>query len=61
MRGRLPQCLGAQDQHAGSTGPGLADELLGYGADVLVEGPPELRERVVARLEGVVAAGEGAA
>ena len=29
---------------------GLADEVLGYGADVYVEQPPALRERVVQRL-----------
>jgi proteasome accessory factor B len=29
---------------------GLADEVLGYGADVFVEDPAQLRDRVVARL-----------
>jgi proteasome accessory factor B len=32
---------------------GLADELLGYGADVYVEEPAELREELVARLSAV--------
>jgi proteasome accessory factor B len=32
------------------SGLGLADEVLGYGADVFVEGPDELREAVVTRL-----------
>jgi proteasome accessory factor B len=31
----------------------MVDELLGYGADVVVEGPEELRERVVTRLREV--------
>ena len=31
----------------------LADEVLGYGADVVVEAPPELREMVVDRLRMV--------
>jgi proteasome accessory factor B len=34
---------------------GLADEVLGYGADVLVESPPELRDRVVSRLRATLA------
>lgn len=33
---------------------GLADEVLGLGADVYVEGPAELRETVVARLRAAV-------
>jgi proteasome accessory factor B len=33
---------------------GLADEVLGYGADVYVEAPAELRERVVERLRTAV-------
>lgn len=33
---------------------GLADEVLGYGAAVYVEGPPELREQVVSRLRALV-------
>jgi proteasome accessory factor B len=33
----------------------LASTLVGYGADVRVEGPPELREAVVQRLKEVVA------
>jgi proteasome accessory factor B len=37
----------------------LADEVLGYGADVVVEEPAELRELVVGRLRKVAAAGEG--
>jgi proteasome accessory factor B len=36
----------------------LADEILGYGADVVVEEPAELRELVVGRLRQVAAAGE---
>lgn len=36
----------------------MADEVLGYGADVVVESPPDLRDLVVGRLRG--AAGEGA-
>jgi proteasome accessory factor B len=36
------------------TGGGLTDELLGYGADLLVEEPAELRDQVVARLSAVV-------
>jgi proteasome accessory factor B len=35
-------------------GPGLADELLGYGADLLVEEPADLRNRLVARLAAAV-------
>ena len=30
----------------------LADEVVSFGADVLVEKPEELRERVMARLRG---------
>ena len=33
---------------------GLADEVLGYGADVVVEEPAELRDRVVDRLRAAV-------
>jgi proteasome accessory factor B len=33
---------------------GLADELLTYGADVVVESPPSLRDQVVARLTGAL-------
>ncbi|HSE07306.1 MAG TPA: WYL domain-containing protein [Nocardioidaceae bacterium] len=36
----------------------LVDEVLGYGADVVVEEPADLRELVVGRLRDVVAAGE---
>lgn len=36
----------------------LADEILGHGADVRVESPPELGELVVERLRAVVAAHE---
>jgi proteasome accessory factor B len=36
----------------------MADEILGYGADVVVEGPDDLRELVVGRLRQVAAAGE---
>jgi proteasome accessory factor B len=35
-------------------GPGLADDLLSYGADVFVEEPDSLRERLVARLRGAL-------
>ncbi len=35
-------------------GPGVADEVLGYGADVYVEEPDELRRIVVERLTAVV-------
>ncbi len=38
-------------------GPGVADEVLGYGADVFVEAPPSLRQTVVERL--TAAAGSG--
>ncbi|TIC86484.1 WYL domain-containing protein [Nocardioides sp. GY 10127] len=37
------------------TGPGLADEVLAHGADVLVEAPTELREQVRGRLAAVLA------
>lgn len=40
---------------------GLEDEVLGYGPSVYVEGPPELREAVVARLTAIATAGRGAA
>ena len=36
---------------------GLADEVLGYGADVYVEEPPQLRERVVRRLRETLGQG----
>jgi proteasome accessory factor B len=36
----------------------MADEILGFGADVVVEGPDDLRELVVGRLRQVAAAGE---
>lgn len=39
----------------------FADEIVGYGADVVVDAPPELREAVVARLRAVLAAHGGAA
>ena len=35
-------------------GPGVADEVLGYGADVYVEAPDELRRIVVERLTAIV-------
>lgn len=38
----------------GRSGSSVADELLGYGADVYVEGPGELRDLVVARLRAAV-------
>jgi proteasome accessory factor B len=38
---------------------GLADEVLGYGADVYVEEPAALRESVVRRLRAAVAAPGG--
>jgi len=34
---------------------GLADHIVGYGADVRAEGPPEVREAVIQRLKEVVA------
>ncbi|HYF72327.1 MAG TPA: WYL domain-containing protein [Nocardioides sp.] len=36
-------------------GPGVADEVLGYGPDVYVEEPASLRDEVVGRLRAVVA------
>ncbi|MGZ4453471.1 MAG: WCX domain-containing protein, partial [Nocardioides sp.] len=33
----------------------LADEVLGHGADVIVESPATLRASVIARLQGVLA------
>ena len=42
------------------SGPGLADELLGYGADVVVEEPAELRARIIERLAAVEGAVHGA-
>jgi proteasome accessory factor B len=33
----------------------LAGEIIGWGADIIVESPPELREDVVARLRGAIA------
>jgi len=36
----------------------LSDEVLTYGADVVVEAPPSLRDDVVARLRAVAGAGE---
>ena len=37
---------------------GLADEVLGYGADVYVEEPAPLRDAVVRRLSRAVGAGD---
>ena len=37
--------------------PELADEVLTYGADVVVEGPDALRDEVVGRLRAVAEAG----
>lgn len=37
------------------SGPGVADEVLGYGPDVYVEEPASLRDEVVQRLRAVVA------
>lgn len=37
------------------SGPGVADEVLGYGPDVYVEEPASLRDEVVRRLRAVVA------
>jgi proteasome accessory factor B len=43
-----------------TTEPGrLADQLAAYGADVLVEGPAEVRNAVIARLTRLAAMGEG--
>ena len=39
----------------------LADEVCGYGADVVVTSPPEVRELVVQRLRGALAAHAGGA
>jgi proteasome accessory factor B len=39
------------------SGLGLADELLGYGDDLCVEEPAELRETVIARLRSVLDGG----
>jgi proteasome accessory factor B len=39
----------------------LADELSGYGPDVIAEQPTELVDAVIARLRGAAAAHEGAA
>lgn len=61
----------AEDLETGVTGPdgagnwdrlavqraanGVVDEVLAFGPDVLVEGPPEIRQRVVERLAAAVA------
>jgi proteasome accessory factor B len=37
----------------------LADEILGYGADVIVESPQDLRDKVVERLRRVAGVGGG--
>lgn len=37
-----------------ASGASLAEELLGFGPDVIVEDPPELRESVVRRLQSLV-------
>jgi proteasome accessory factor B len=37
----------------------LADEVSGYGADVVVLAPPEVRDLVVGRLRGALAAHAG--
>jgi proteasome accessory factor B len=43
-----------------TTEPGrLADQIAAYGADVLVEGPAEVRNAVIARLTRLAAMGEG--
>jgi proteasome accessory factor B len=39
----------------------LADEVSGFGADVVVESPPEVRDLVIRRLQGAVKAHGGAA
>jgi proteasome accessory factor B len=39
------------------SGLGLADELLGYGDDVYVEEPADLRASVIARLRAVLDGG----
>ena len=39
----------------------LADEVTGYGPDVVVDAPEEVRQLVVQRLRGALVAGEGAA
>lgn len=55
--GETPQGWDRVEVSYGRT-DGLADEVLGYGADVVVEEPAELRELVVGRLRQVAAAGE---
>jgi proteasome accessory factor B len=52
-RGWTTLCVPFTDDDA------LADEVAGYGADVVVESPPEVRELVVARLRGALAAHAG--
>jgi proteasome accessory factor B len=37
----------------------IADTIVGYGADVRVDGPPEVREAVIQRLKEVVVRHEG--
>lgn len=44
----------------GSDLSSFADEIVGYGADVVVDAPPELRDAVVDRLRAVLAVHEGA-
>jgi proteasome accessory factor B len=39
----------------------LARRLAGYGSDVVVTGPPEVRDAVVHHLRAVAGAGAGAA
>jgi proteasome accessory factor B len=39
----------------------FADEVTGYGADAVVDGPAEVRELVVQRLHGAAAAHAGVA
>jgi proteasome accessory factor B len=58
---RHAEALEAQDAAEGwdrievryGSSDALADEVLGYGADVIVESPPELRDKVIERLRAV--------
>ena len=57
--GAVPEGWERLEVAYGRTG-GMADEVLGYGADVVVEAPEDLRALVVERLRAVVATGAGA-
>jgi proteasome accessory factor B len=49
-----PDDLTAWDRVTITRGTGVADELLGYGADVYVEQPEHVRDEIVRRLTAVV-------